>query len=110
MPVEVQACGKPVIAFGEGGVLDTVAGPTTENYESFSGIKSDLFFTKQTPEAIRSALEIFSGMEFDSEAIISQSKRFSKEKFVKSMENFISKAYEIYKKNGRSQLEEQIMT
>jgi len=48
VPVEAQAAGRPVIAFGAGGVLDTVQ-------EGRSG----LFFHKQDPETVIDALERF---------------------------------------------------
>ncbi len=46
LPIEVMACGRPVLAFAGGGALETVvAGETGE------------FFTEQTPEAIAAAVE-----------------------------------------------------
>ena len=35
VPVEAQACGKPIIAYGEGGVFDTVKGQFTDEIERF---------------------------------------------------------------------------
>jgi glycosyltransferase involved in cell wall biosynthesis len=53
LPVEAQACGTPVIAFGRGGVLETVLGLETAT-------PTGLFFPRQEPadvvEAIRSFL------------------------------------------------------
>ena len=92
IPVEAQACGKPVIAYGEGGALDTVIGPTIGNYENHQGFKSGLFFNEQTPGSIRAALNIFSGMKFDSESIVRHSGKFSKKNFSESMANFVSRA------------------
>ena len=52
VPVEAQACGTPVIAFGKGGATETIRGlgelgPT------------GLFFTEQTVDAVAQALEQF---------------------------------------------------
>jgi len=48
VPVEAQAAGCPVIAFREGGAVETVK-------ESFTGV----FFEKQIPEALVSAMDYF---------------------------------------------------
>ncbi len=54
-PVEAQACGTPVIAFGRGGSLETVRGSDPQ--------RTGLFFMEQTVEAIRDAV-----LRFDSES------------------------------------------
>lgn len=56
-PVEAQACGTPVIAFGKGGALETVIGnPKTE--KELTG----LFFYEQTTESLIDAVERFEGI------------------------------------------------
>ena len=51
-PVEAQACGTPVIAFGRGGSLETVrAGP--------AGSRTGLFFPEQSVESICAAVQQF---------------------------------------------------
>jgi glycosyltransferase involved in cell wall biosynthesis len=52
-PVEAQACGTPVIAYGRGGSLETVRG---------LGIKDEptgVFFNKQSIESVKAAVEKF---------------------------------------------------
>jgi glycosyltransferase involved in cell wall biosynthesis len=56
IPLEAQACGTPVIAFGKGGALETVIGYDGTNDALATGI----FFDEQTPEAIENAVERFS--------------------------------------------------
>jgi glycosyltransferase involved in cell wall biosynthesis len=51
-PVEAQACGTPVIAYGAGGVLETVRGLDAAE-------PTGLFFDAQTPDAIAAAIERF---------------------------------------------------
>jgi glycosyltransferase involved in cell wall biosynthesis len=51
-PVEAQACGTPVIAFGGGGALETVRGLDRAR-------PTGLFFDGQTPAAIAAAVERF---------------------------------------------------
>jgi glycosyltransferase involved in cell wall biosynthesis len=51
-PLEAQACGTPVIAFGKGGALETIAGlddPTP----------TGVFFGQQTVQSISEAVERF---------------------------------------------------
>lgn len=53
VPVEAQACGTPVIAYGRGGVLETVIGLDTD------APPTGVFFYKQTAAAIGDAIELF---------------------------------------------------
>jgi len=57
VPVEAQACGKAVIAFGKGGALETVISMNkdAENADKATGV----FFYDQTPGSLRSAVELF---------------------------------------------------
>ena len=48
--LEAQACGRPIIAYEKGGVLETVI-PVTANTES-GGSPTGIFFSEQTPEAL----------------------------------------------------------
>jgi len=52
VPVEAQACGTPVIAYGKGGALETVRGLENEQ-------PTGLFFYDQTPQSIVSAVKGF---------------------------------------------------
>jgi len=71
LPVEAQACGTPVIAYGRGGALETVVDEQT-----------GLLFAEQTQEAIIDAVERFdSYCAWDAMAIRSNAKRFSAERF-----------------------------
>lgn len=54
IPVEAQACGTPVIAYGAGGALETVIG-----YEQAPQEATGLFFDQQTVPALKAALERF---------------------------------------------------
>lgn len=51
-PLEAQACGTPVIAFGKGAVLETIHGL---DYAAPTG----LFFDEQTPESVVAAVQRF---------------------------------------------------
>ncbi len=78
VPVEAQACGTPVIGYGKGGTLETV----NEN-------DSGLFFYKQTPNAILSAVSEFEKREFDPVNVRKNSFKFSKERFENEFKNYV---------------------
>ena len=58
VPLEAQACGKPVIAYAKGGALETVIGVNTNN-TSATGV----FFEEQTVPALQEAIEHFEDIE-----------------------------------------------
>ena len=58
VPLEAQACGKPVIAYAKGGALETVIGVNTNN-ASATGV----FFEEQTVPALQEAIEHFEDIE-----------------------------------------------
>lgn len=82
-PVEAQACGTPVIAFGRGGSLETVrdTGPAP----------TGLFFTEQSPAAIRDAVARFEAAAagFDPEACRAHAETFSVARFRSRFKTFV---------------------
>jgi glycosyltransferase involved in cell wall biosynthesis len=57
IPIEAQACGTPVIAYGKGGSLETVKGKFIN--ETLNESDTGIFFRNQTKESIISAVEYF---------------------------------------------------
>ena len=84
-PVEAQACGTPVIAYGRGGVLETVI----EN-------KTGIFFYEQNPIAILDAIKEFEKKEdkFDPEKIRQSVLKFNKNRFKKEFEDKVNEIME----------------
>jgi glycosyltransferase involved in cell wall biosynthesis len=82
MPVEAQACGTPVIAFGRGGALETVRGQDKDR-------PTGVFFKSQTEEAIVAAVQDFESAvdRFTPENCRDNARQFSRTKF---RENFLS--------------------
>lgn len=81
VPVEANASGTPVIAYGAGGVLDT----------QIPG-KTGVFFNRQTPEAIHSALLEANKITWDYKKIRDHAlSRFSEEVFFRQVEQEINK-------------------
>lgn len=78
VPVEAMACGTPVIAFGKGGVLDSV----------IDG-KTGLFFKEQTVESLNNAVRKFEEMTFDYGAIARHAATFDTKHFEVRVRRFI---------------------
>jgi glycosyltransferase involved in cell wall biosynthesis len=74
LPVEAQACGTPVIAFGRGGALETVIGP---NPASGAPSPTGIFFESQTVEAVQAAVRRFETMNIAPAACRAWAERFS---------------------------------
>lgn len=84
IPVEAQACGTPVIAYGKGGALETVI-------EGVTGV----FFKEQSVESIESAVIHFeSEFVLNTDSIRSHSEKFSTERFAREFESFVKSKIE----------------
>ena len=70
VPVEAQAAGTPVIAYGVGGARETVVAGET-----------GLFFAEQTVESLCSAIEEFEGRTWSPERCRTQAARFARPVF-----------------------------
>lgn len=77
--IEVQAAGKPAIAFNGGGYPETVVKD-----------KTGVFFDQLTPDSLNRTIEKFEKMKFRQEDCITQAKKFSKERFKKEIKEFVS--------------------
>lgn len=89
VPVEAQACGRPVIAYGKGGVLDTVVDGVT-----------GVYFGEQTVEALKNAIIKFENMTFNKEKIREHALEFDEEIFQKKIKDFIDEKIK-EKKDGK---------
>lgn len=86
-PIEAQACGVPVIAYGRGGALETVVDG-----------KTGLFFKEQKAEALVEAVKNFEQMQFDRKVIAEHAQKFSEERFRTELKNYIFEEYEKFEK------------
>jgi glycosyltransferase involved in cell wall biosynthesis len=73
-PVEAMSCGRPVIALGRGGALDTVIDGVT-----------GVFAADQTVDAFAAAIERFEKLTFDRATIADHAQRFSFDRFHTAM-------------------------
>jgi len=84
VPVEAQACGTPVIAFGKGGSLETVRGLDKEK-------PTGVFFKEQTVESLIDAVKKFEDIQatFKPESCRHHAEYFSEERFRKEFQAFV---------------------
>lgn len=84
IPVEAQACGRPVIALKKGGAMETV----------LNG-KTGVFFESQTETSLKNAILDFEEKEkngvFDSKFISSHAKKFSTENFIENLKSAVNR-------------------
>lgn len=92
-PVEAQACGTPVIAYGVGGSLETVRGLHT------GPRPTGLFFSQQTPAALAAAVQEFedAGAVFDPHACREWAETFSEERFEREFTMIVDRAWELWR-------------
>lgn len=78
--LEAQACGKPVIAYGAGGALETVIDPVKAKTLTGQGATGE-FFDQQSTESLAKVLENFDPKSYRSEDCRKNAEKFSKERF-----------------------------
>ena len=84
-PLEANASGRPVIAYGKGGVLDTmipVIGTSAKKATAF-------FFAEQTVESLKSAIAKFETLTFDPHFIRRHAEKFDEMVFIDKIRNFV---------------------
>ncbi len=86
-PIEAMREGCPVIAYGEGGALETVK-------KGVSGV----FFAAQTVEALVRAVQDFERMTFDEERVRGVAESFSREVFEERFKTFVEDQWRLWTK------------
>lgn len=88
VPVEAQACGTPVVAFGKGGATETVVHGET-----------GILFDSQTTDCIQEAIEslIDNYQRFDPAKIRAHSETFSIERFKREFADALDEEYTAFK-------------
>ena len=94
IPLEAQACGTPVIAYGKGALLETIR--DLASHEEPTGV----FFKSQTVESIKETVEYFEkNMEgITPEACRKNAERFAPEVFRENFSRFVENEYERFHK------------
>lgn len=85
-PLEAMASGRPVIAYGKGGALETVINNVT-----------GIFFENQTCTDLIKAIIKFQNMVFDKQEIRKHAETFDESIFKEKIKSFIDEKYEEFK-------------
>lgn len=103
-PLEAQACGTPVIAYGKGGALETIHGLNADR-------PTGVFFTEQSVDSICAALAQFesSASKISPDACRENAMRFSPERFRDEFKVFVDKSWAKFKDGGCSILSERLL-
>jgi glycosyltransferase involved in cell wall biosynthesis len=94
VPLEAQSYGRPVIAYGKGGSLETVIGAdgsAVRQKASRGELITGIFFERQSADSLANALLAFESCEhlFVPEDIQSHARRFDTSVFVERLNNYI---------------------
>jgi len=91
VPLEAQASGKPVIAYGAGGVLETVIPLNGDSSEAPTGI----FFHEQTVAALVDAVHLFERQSgrFDAPQLRRHAAKFSRPRFKAAVRAFVEEKW-----------------
>jgi len=76
-PLEANAAGRPVIAYGKGGVLETM-----EPYTNDASKASALFFDEQNEQSLKKSLKQFETLQFNPEYIRAHARKFDEQVFI----------------------------
>jgi glycosyltransferase involved in cell wall biosynthesis len=95
VPLEAMACGKPVIAYGSGGVVESVIPLQNKKTVAPTGV----FFYDQTPEALIEVLEYFEDQRglFDPYQIREQVKPFDRQQFKEKVFQCVQSKFQEFK-------------
>ncbi|MFQ5787251.1 MAG: glycosyltransferase [Thermodesulfobacteriota bacterium] len=109
VPLEAQACGKPVIAYGKGGALETIISLDrdklrTKSENGQSNNATGLFFYEQTPESLAHAVHHFEEVKdvFDKQQIRKNAEFFDRTIFKNKIKNYIEQKYGEFKNKSEN--------
>ena len=93
-PVEAQACGTPVIAYGKGGALETIRPIGVD-------MATGIFFHKQDVASIIEAVSSFNSVseKLEPNNCRKNAVKFSRERFQNEMKIYVEKKWEVFKQS-----------
>jgi glycosyltransferase involved in cell wall biosynthesis len=90
VPLEVMACGRPVLAHAAGGALETV----------YPGLTGELFFASN-PTAVARAVRTFKPEAYDSSAISAHAQNWDSERFRQRIAEIVHEVAELKRPRSR---------
>ncbi|MDP1907760.1 MAG: glycosyltransferase [Hyphomicrobium sp.] len=96
-PVEAQGCGRPVIALGKGGALETVVPhpgfPSAGSWPDAGGAPTGVLYPQQSAAALEAAVRFFEAHErdFDPVAIRASVQRFDRPRYLAEFKAFVAR-------------------
>lgn len=87
-PLEANASGRPVIAYGKGGVLDTMI-----PFKSDASRATAVFFDEQTVPALTNAVNLFEQLEFNPDFLRAHAQSFDESCFVEKIRSYVLSKY-----------------
>ena len=90
VPLEAMASGKPVVAYGEGGALETVVADGSS--------PTGVFFDESTVEALMTSVKSLSKLKIDPFAVRRHAEKFDREIFKQHMKEYIARRVKEFKK------------
>jgi glycosyltransferase involved in cell wall biosynthesis len=97
VPVEAQACGRPVIAFGRGGARETVISADRDEL-AIPERSTGMYFGEQRADSLVEAILKFEAEErhYSPSFIRAHAEQFDKKHFLKKMGSFVAEKLEDY--------------
>jgi glycosyltransferase involved in cell wall biosynthesis len=97
-PVEAQACGTPVIAYGSGGTLETVRDLRQHGIQG-----TGVLFPEQTVAAIVEAVTYFAAhsAQISPEVVRTHAASFDRQRFRQRYQTFVEQSYEGFQRQSR---------
>jgi glycosyltransferase involved in cell wall biosynthesis len=97
-PVEAQACGTPVIAYGCGGTLETV-----RDFQTYGDRATGVLFPTQTVAAIVAAVTEFAAHadQIQPEVVRTHAASFDRRIFQQQYQTFVEQSYEGFRRQRR---------
>ncbi len=92
-PLECCASGRPVIAYGNGGVLETMI-----PFKDDSRKSTAVFFNEQNTECLAEAIVLFEKLSFDPAFIRQHAEKFDNRIFIEQIRNFVTDYYHRHRK------------
>ncbi|HEX8460760.1 MAG TPA: glycosyltransferase [Segetibacter sp.] len=88
-PLEANASGRPVIAYGKGGVVDTMIPVSEFNKQKATAV----FFNEQTVESLTNAISLFETYSFNPDFIRRHAEKFDESSFIDKLKSFVFTTY-----------------